>query len=76
MKDGEIGRECSMLEEKRNTYKILMRKPEGKKPLGRPRHRLKNNIKKDIEIRCVGMDWIDLSEDKISGDEVMNLQVP
>jgi hypothetical protein len=73
VKDDEIGRECSMLEEKRNTYKILMGNPERMKPLRGPRHRMNNNIKMGIEIRWVDMDWIDLSRDRI---RVMNLQVP
>jgi hypothetical protein len=58
-----------------------MGKPEGKRPLARPRSRGKNNIRKDLrEIGWGGMDWIDLVQD---GDQwralvntVMNLQVP
>jgi hypothetical protein len=45
--------------EKRNAYRILVGKPEGKRPLGRPRHRLMDNNKTDlIEIGWDGMDWI------------------
>jgi hypothetical protein len=45
--------------EKRNSYWILMRKPEGKRPLGRPIHRWVDNIKIDlIEIILHGVDWI------------------
>jgi hypothetical protein len=45
--------------ETRNVYKILVGKPEGKRPLGRPRHRWVNNIKMDIgEIGWDGRDWI------------------
>jgi hypothetical protein len=44
--------------------RILVRKPEGKIPLGRPRHRWMNNIKMDLrEIGWGGMDWIDVAED-------------
>jgi hypothetical protein len=51
--------------EKRNAYRILVGKPEGKRPLGRPRHRLEDNIRKNIkEIRWGGMDWIDLAQDR------------
>jgi hypothetical protein len=40
----EMGRTCARLEEKRNAYRILMGKPEGKRPLGRPRRRWEDNI--------------------------------
>jgi hypothetical protein len=49
--------------EKRNACKILVRKPEGKTPLGRPRHGWVDNIKMDLrEIGWDGVDWIDGSE--------------
>jgi hypothetical protein len=51
--------------EERNAYRILMGKPEGKRPLGRPRRRWINNVKMDLrEIGCCGMDWIDLAQDR------------
>jgi hypothetical protein len=51
--------------EKRNAYRILVGKPEGKRPLGRPSRRRVNNIKMDLrEIRWNGMDWIDLAQDR------------
>jgi hypothetical protein len=44
--------------EKRNAYRILVGKPEGKRPLGRPRHRWV-----DVrEVGCDGLDWIDLAQ--------------
>ena len=44
-----------------------MRKPEGKRPLGRPRRRWEDNIKEDRqEVGCGGMDWIDLAQDRDS----------
>jgi hypothetical protein len=47
---------------KRNAYRILVGNPEGKRPLGRPRHRWVDNIKMDLrEIGWDGMDWIDLA---------------
>jgi hypothetical protein len=50
---------------KRNAYRILVGKPEGKIPLGRPRRRWVDNIKMDIrEIVWGGMDWIDLAQDR------------
>jgi hypothetical protein len=67
--------------EKRNAYRILVGKPEGKRPLGRPRHRWEDNIIMDLrEIECGGMDWIDLGQDRDQWralvNAVMNLQVP
>jgi hypothetical protein len=51
--------------EKRNAYRILVGKPDGKRPLGRPERRWVDNIKMDLtEIGWNGMDWIDLSQDK------------
>jgi hypothetical protein len=51
--------------EERNAYKILVRKPERKGPLGRPRHRRVDNIKMDLrEIGWGGVDWIDLPQDR------------
>jgi len=43
--------------ERRGVYRVLVRKPEGKRPLGRPRRRWEDNIKMDIqEVECGGMD--------------------
>jgi hypothetical protein len=50
---------------KRNAYRILVGKPEEKRPLGRPRSRWVDNIRIDLgEIRWDGMDWIDLAQDR------------
>jgi hypothetical protein len=67
--------------EKRNAYRILVGKPEGKRPLGRPRRRWVDNIKMDLrEIEWDGMDWIDLAQDRDQWraivNTVMNLRVP
>jgi hypothetical protein len=56
-------------------------KPEGKRPLGRPRRRWVDNIKMDLrEIRWDGMEWIELAQDRDQWralvDTVMNLRVP
>jgi hypothetical protein len=53
------------MEEKRNEYSILVGKPEGKRPLGKPRRRWVDNIKMDLrEIEWDGVDWIDLAQDR------------
>ena len=62
-------------------HKVLVGKPEGKRPLGRPRHRREDNIKMDLqEAGWLGMDWIDLAQDKdrwrALANAVMNLWVP
>jgi hypothetical protein len=52
-------------EEKWNAYRILVGKPEGKRPRGRPRRRRVDNIKRDLrEIGWDGMEWIDLTQDR------------
>jgi hypothetical protein len=52
-------------EAKRNAYRTLVGKPERKRPLGRPRCRWVENINMNLrEIGWVGMDWIDLSQDR------------
>jgi hypothetical protein len=65
--------------EKRNAYRILEGKLEGKRPLGRPRHRWEDNIKTDFR-GWGGMDWINLAQDRDQWralmNTVMNLRVP
>jgi len=49
--------------ERRGLYRVLVRKPEGKRPLGRLRHRWKDNIKMDLqEVGCGFMDWMELAQ--------------
>ena len=67
--------------ERRGVYKVLVGKPEGKRPLGRPRHIWEDNIKTDLqEVRCKGMDWIELAQDRDRWpalvNTVTNLWVP
>ena len=65
----------------RGVYRVLVGKPEGKRPLRRPRHRWEDNIKMDLqEMECGGMKWIDLAQDRDRWralvNAVMNLRVP
>jgi hypothetical protein len=49
--------------ERRCVYSVLVGKPEGKTPLGRPRPKLEDNIKMDLqEVGCGGIDWIELAQ--------------
>ena len=67
--------------ESRGVYRVLMGKPEGKRPFRRPRRRWEDNIKMDLqEMGCEIMDWIDLAQyrDRWRAlvNAVMNLLVP
>jgi hypothetical protein len=60
-----MGGACSAYGERRGVYRVLVRKPEGKRPLERPRRRLEDNIKMDLQdVGCGGMESIDLAEDR------------
>jgi hypothetical protein len=69
------------MEEMRNAYKILVGKPKGNRPLGRPRRRREDNIRTDHrEIGWEGLEWINLARDtdqwRAVVNTVMNLRVP
>jgi hypothetical protein len=69
------------MEEKRNTYKILVGKPEGKRPLGRTKRSWVDNIKMDVrEVGWDGVDWIDMAQDRGQWralvNAALNLRVP
>jgi hypothetical protein len=67
--------------EGRGVYRVLVGKPEGRRPLGRPRRRWEDNIKMDLqEVGGSGGDWMELAQDRdrwrtLVGT-VMNLRVP
>jgi len=66
--------------ERRGVYRILVGKPEGKRPLGRPKSRWEDNIKMDLQqVECGGMDWIELAQDwdiwRALVNAVINLRV-
>ena len=70
-----------LIGERRDVYRVLVGKYEGKKPLGRPRPRWEDNIKMDLqEVGCEVVDWMHLAQD--SGrwwalvNAAMNLRVP
>jgi len=67
--------------ERRGVCRVLVGKPERKRPLGSPRPRWEDNIKTDLqEVGCGGVDWIELAQDRNRWptlvNAVMNLQVP
>ena len=68
------------MEQSINAYRVLVGKPEVKRPLGRPRRRWEDNIKMELwEVRCNPEDWIDFTEDRDQWRAciraVMNLRV-
>jgi hypothetical protein len=67
--------------ETRNAYRLLVRKPDGKRPLGRPRRRWVDNIRMDLgEVGLGDVDWIGLAQDmnrwRALVNSVLNLRVP
>jgi hypothetical protein len=69
------------MREKRNAYRLLVGKPEGKKPLGRPRRRWVDNIRMDLgKVGRGDVDWIGLTKDRNRWralvNSVLNLWVP
>ena len=76
-----MGRTCGTMKQSRNAYTVLVGKPEGKRYLGRPRHRWEDKIKKHLrEMDCDPGDWIAFAEDgyqwRACVRAVMNFRVP
>jgi hypothetical protein len=76
-----MGGACSTNGEERNAYRLLVGKPEGNRPLGRPRCRWLDNIKMDLrEVGWGDVDWIGLAQDRNRWralvNSVLNLRVP
>jgi hypothetical protein len=76
----EMGGACSTYGGESCAYRILVGRPEGRRPLGRPRHRWEYNIKMDLQEVGWSMDWIELARDmdrwRAVVNAVMNLRVP
>jgi hypothetical protein len=68
------------MEEGRGVHRVLVGKPNGKRPLGRPRHKWEDNIKMDLQELGVGGDWMELAQDRDRWralvNTVMNFWVP
>jgi hypothetical protein len=61
----KMGRECSTHGARKNTYRVLVGKPEGKRSLGRHKHMWEYNIKMDLtEVEWGGVNWIDVAQDR------------
>jgi hypothetical protein len=80
MKEVEVGGTCGTHREGRGVYRVLVGRPEGKRPLGRPRRRWEYNIKMGLrEIGIDGANWIRQTQDRVQWrafvDTVMNLRV-
>jgi hypothetical protein len=62
--------------QERGLYRVLVGKPVGKRPLGRPRRRWEDHIKMDLqEAGCGGMDWIELAQDRDRWRTLVNVEM-
>ena len=69
----EMGRTCSTYGDSRSAYRVLVGKPEGRRPLERPRIKWEDNIKMDLREVGWGMDWIDLAQARDRWQAVVNV---
>jgi len=70
--DGHVAR----MGEERRVYRVLVGKPEGKGPLGRPRRRCVDNIRTDLQdVGCGYMDWIGLAQDRVRWRTLVNAEM-
>ena len=81
MEKNEMDGACSAHGDRRGVFRVLVRKPEGKRPLGRPGRRWEDNIKLNLqEVEWGCMDWIEVAQDRDRWralvSAVMNLRVP
>jgi hypothetical protein len=71
-----MGGTCSADGEERGEYRILVEKPEGKRPLRRPRRRWEDSIRIDLqEVGCGSMEWIGLAQDRVRWRSVVNAAI-
>jgi len=80
IKKNEMGGHVARMEEGRDVYRVLVGKPEGRRPLGRSRRRWEDNIRMDLrEVGCGCVDWMELPQDRDRWralvSAVMNLRV-
>ena len=80
IENNEVGGALARMGEGRGVHRVLVGKPEGKRPLGRPRRRWEDNIKIDLQEVGGGEDWMELAQDRDRWralvNTVMNLRVP
>ena len=68
MEKNEWAGHVALMGDRRGVYRVLVGKPEGERPLGRPRCRWEDNIKMNIqEVGCGGMDWVELAQGGAGG---------
>jgi hypothetical protein len=67
-----MGGACSAHGEERGVCRVLVGKPEGKRPLGRPRRRWEDSIRMDLQEVIWGMDWIELAQDRDRWRAIVN----
>ena len=71
----EVGGACGTMGEGRGVHRVLVGKPEGKRPLGRPRRRWEDNIKMDLQEVGGGEDWMELAQDRDRWQALVNMVI-